>query len=135
MLLLEYSIVLRYLRSNSEKFKFLQRPPTSESVNSYYSDAEVLKHGDRTGLDTPVVHAFNDEYSTSNNLKFLLKISGAPLRCQDGIKLNTNSVFNSQSCALEQIKKKFKNNCIGGLANAENTPPEKYGRKAEIQRD
>ncbi len=27
-----------------------------------HSDAEVRKHGERTGLDTPVVHAVNDEY-------------------------------------------------------------------------
>ncbi len=27
-----------------------------------YSDAEVRKRGERTGLDTPVVHAVNDEY-------------------------------------------------------------------------
>ncbi len=25
------------------------------------SDAEVRKHGEQTGLDTPVVHAVNDE--------------------------------------------------------------------------
>ncbi len=27
-----------------------------------HSDAEVRKRGERTGLDTPVVHAVNDEY-------------------------------------------------------------------------
>ena len=27
-----------------------------------YSDAEVRKRGEQTGLDTPVVHAVNDEY-------------------------------------------------------------------------
>ena len=27
-----------------------------------YSDAKVRKRGERTGLDTPVVHAVNDEY-------------------------------------------------------------------------
>ncbi len=27
-----------------------------------YSDANVRKRGERTGLDTPVVHAVNDEY-------------------------------------------------------------------------
>ncbi len=27
-----------------------------------YSDANARKRGERTGLDTPVVHAVNDEY-------------------------------------------------------------------------
>ncbi len=27
-----------------------------------YSDAKVRKRGERTGLNTPVVHAVNDEY-------------------------------------------------------------------------
>ncbi len=27
-----------------------------------YSDAKVRKRGERTGLDTPVVHAVNDEH-------------------------------------------------------------------------
>ena len=34
------------------------------------SDAEVRKRGEQTGLDTLVVHAVNDECSTSGNLFF-----------------------------------------------------------------
>jgi len=26
------------------------------------TDVEVLKHGEQTGLETPVVHALNDDY-------------------------------------------------------------------------
>ena len=31
------------------------------------SDAEARKRGERTGLDTPVVHAVNDGYSVSGD--------------------------------------------------------------------
>ncbi len=33
----------------------------AKAANWYNTDAEVRKRGERTGLDTPVVHALNDE--------------------------------------------------------------------------
>ena len=56
-----------------------------------YTDTEKRKLGQRTGLDTPVVHAVNDECSYLE-------------------------IFRYQ-------------------ANALSTPPEKYNRKIEIQRN
>ena len=34
----------------------------AKATNWHYTDAEVRKRGERTGLDTLVVHAVNDEY-------------------------------------------------------------------------
>ncbi len=33
----------------------------AKATNWHYTDAEVRKRGERTGLDTLVVHALNDE--------------------------------------------------------------------------
>ncbi len=35
--------------------------PVAKAAFWYGTDAEVRKHGEQTGLDTPVVHAVNDE--------------------------------------------------------------------------
>jgi hypothetical protein len=34
-----------------------------KTILSYLTDVEVRKRGDQKGLDTPVVHAVNDDFS------------------------------------------------------------------------
>jgi len=38
----------------------------SEGNYLYYTDTEMRRYGYRRGLDTPVVHTVNDEYSLLN---------------------------------------------------------------------
>ncbi len=40
----------------------IKRNASEKSVHWACSDAETRKRGERTGLDTPVVHAVNDAY-------------------------------------------------------------------------
>ena len=37
--------------------------PKAKAVFLYLTDIEVRKRGDQKGLDTPVVHAVNDDHS------------------------------------------------------------------------
>ena len=37
--------------------------PKAKAVFLYFPDVEVRKRGDQKGLDTPVVHAVNDDHS------------------------------------------------------------------------
>ena len=51
--------------------------PKAQATFYCFTDVEVRKHGDQRGLDTPVVHAVNDENSLLEELwvrvaKFLL---------------------------------------------------------------
>jgi len=39
----------------------LKRLSTGEGDSLEFSDVEARKHGEQKGLDTPVVHAANDE--------------------------------------------------------------------------
>ncbi len=34
----------------------------AKAIRWAYSDAQTRQHGERTGLETPVVHAVNDAY-------------------------------------------------------------------------
>lgn len=69
-------------------------------------DAKVRRHGDQRGLDTLVVHAVNAECSMSESNWVILIIE-------------------------YYLKVYFS----GVLANALNTPPGKYGRKVETQKN
>lgn len=48
--------------------------PKAKAVLWYFTDVEVRKRGDQTGLDTPVVHAVNYDYSLFNSI--LIESSG-----------------------------------------------------------
>ena len=65
--------------------------PIAKAIIWVYTDTEKRKLGERTGLETPVVHAVNDECSYLEFFRY--------------------------------------------QANALSTPPEKYNRKIEIQRN
>ena len=40
----------------------------AKAILWHFTDAELLKRGERRGLDTPVVHALNDENSLLDHL-------------------------------------------------------------------
>lgn len=42
-----------------------------------YTDTEKRKLGQRTGLDTPVVHAVNDECSYLENFRYIFEAANA----------------------------------------------------------
>ena len=52
---------------SSVKLKFLDRRKSAVGENNILikTDAKRLKHGEQTGLETPVVHALTDESETS----------------------------------------------------------------------
>ncbi len=55
--------------------------PVAKAAHWVFSDAEVRKLGERTGLDTPVVLAVNDEHwveETSTVISAVAKVSSAP---------------------------------------------------------
>ena len=47
--------------------------PKAKAVSLYFTDVEVRKRGDQKGLDTPVVHAVNDDHSLLEH--FLVSVS------------------------------------------------------------
>ena len=86
--------------------------PKAQATFYCFTDVEVRKHGDQRGLDTPVVHAVNDENSLLEELR---------------IRVLTNLRFVTEILILSTL--------LGVLANALNSPPEEYDRKVKTQRN
>ena len=51
--------------------------PKAKAVFLYFPDVEVRKRGDQKGLDTPVVHAVNDDHSRGGSNKGLPRLANA----------------------------------------------------------
>jgi hypothetical protein len=66
-----------------EAIKCRKTTRSSKSGGTYLgkTDTNALKRGDQTGLETPVVHAFNDAYSILGDilLVFLVNAINMPL--------------------------------------------------------
>ncbi len=84
----------------------------------------MRKRGDQKGLDTPVVHAVNDDLSMNS------KILTSPKESLHLFWLGT--LVPSQRA---QEKSFWRSVLPFVLANALNGPPEEYGRKTKTQRN
>ena len=58
---------------SSVRLKFIDRRRSARGENNSLikTDAKGLKHGEQTGLETPVVHALTDESETLENFSVL----------------------------------------------------------------
>ena len=45
--------------------------PKAKAILWYFTDVEVRQRGDQKGLDTPVVHAVNDDLSINSKLSIM----------------------------------------------------------------
>ena len=63
LILSDWSVVgVGGMRQVAVKCLDMSQNTDSEGIPRGYTDAEARKRGDRTGLDTLVVHAVNDDY-------------------------------------------------------------------------
>ena len=86
--------------------------PKAKAILWDQTDVEVRQRGDQRGLDTPVVHAVNDDLSVNSKICDHIHFK---------FDLNLNMFCLS---VLPFI-----------LANALKGPPEEYGRKTKTQRN
>lgn len=91
------------------------------------TDVDWRKHGDQTGLETPVVHAVNEGCSCGQSVR--LKSS----ETWDWSSLPSRANYHVKGCLTGGPPWP-----LPGLLTSQrkgDTPPEIYGRKAETQRD